>query len=67
MDAPVPSGLKGTYALTVEPVSAGPVYAARTLEAAGEGLPAFTIQTLPDDRGAVAVPEAEQDLSVLQK
>ncbi|MET7883724.1 DUF5719 family protein [Streptomyces avermitilis] len=67
VDAPVPSGLKGTYALTVEPVSAGPVYAARTLEAAGDGVPAFTIQTLPDDRGAVAVPEAEQDLSVLQK
>ncbi|MET7914862.1 DUF5719 family protein [Streptomyces avermitilis] len=67
VDAPVPGGLKGTYALTVEPVSAGPVYAARTLEAAGDGVPAFTIQTLPDDRGAVAVPEAEQDLSVLQK
>ncbi|MET7601205.1 DUF5719 family protein [Streptomyces avermitilis] len=67
VDAPVPGGLKGTYALTLEPVSAGPVYAARTLEAAGDGVPAFTIQTLPDDRGAVAVPEAEQDLSVLQK
>lgn len=67
VDAPVPSGLKGTYALTVEPVSGGPVYAARTLAATGDGVPGFTIQTLPDDRGTVAVPEADEDLSVLQK
>jgi hypothetical protein len=65
--APVPSGLKGTYALTVETVSGGPVYASRTLQTTLEGLPAFTVQTLPDDRGTVAVPEADQDLSVLLK
>ncbi|MEV5077510.1 DUF5719 family protein [Streptomyces sp. NPDC056159] len=64
---PVPSGLKGTYALTVERISGGPVYGARTLTASREGNPGFTIQTLPDDRGMVAVPHAEQDLSVLQK
>ncbi|MEU7378416.1 MULTISPECIES: DUF5719 family protein [unclassified Streptomyces] len=63
---PVPSGLKGTYAVTVERVSGGPVYGARTLTAR-EGGSGFTIQTLPDDRGMVAVPHAEQDLSVLQK
>ncbi|MFI6936978.1 DUF5719 family protein [Streptomyces sp. NPDC050287] len=67
VEAPVPSGLKGTYALTVETVSGGPVYAARTLAATEEGVPGFTIQTLPDDRGTVAVPEADEDLSVLQK
>ncbi|MFF4547629.1 DUF5719 family protein [Streptomyces sp. NPDC001406] len=67
VDAPVPAGLKGTYALTVEPLSGGPVYAARTLTATAEGVPGFTVQTLPDDRGTVAVPEADQDLSVLQK
>lgn len=67
VDAPVPAGLKGTYALTVEPVSGGPVYAARTLAATEEGVAGFTVQTLPDDRGMVAVPEADQDLSVLQK
>ncbi|MCT9081781.1 DUF5719 family protein [Streptomyces fulvoviolaceus] len=67
IDAPVPSGGKGTYALTVEPVSGGPVYAARTLVETEEGVSGFTIQTLPDDRGMVAVPDAEQDLSVLQK
>ncbi|GHE11654.1 DUF5719 family protein [Streptomyces alanosinicus] len=64
---PVPSGLKGTYALTVEPVSGGPVYASRTLAATESGVPGFTIQTLPDDRGMVAVPKTTEDLSVLQK
>ncbi|GGX61390.1 DUF5719 family protein [Streptomyces minutiscleroticus] len=67
VEVPVPSGLKGTYALTVEPVSGGPVHAARTLVVPVGGVSAFTTQTLPDDRGTVAVPEAEQDLSVLQK
>ncbi|MFD3590064.1 DUF5719 family protein [Streptomyces sp. NPDC058683] len=67
VDAPAPSGLKGTYALTVEPISGAPVYGARTLAATEDGIPGFTIQTLPDDRGTVAVPEADQDVSVLQK
>ncbi|WP_030341353.1 DUF5719 family protein [Streptomyces sp. NRRL S-1022] len=67
VDAPVPAGLKGTYALTVEPVSGGPVYASRTLAATEGGVPAFTIQTLPNDHGTVAVPRTEQDLSVLQR
>jgi hypothetical protein len=65
VEVPVPSGLKGTYALTVETLSGGPVYASRTLQTTIEGLSAFTVQTLPDDRGTVAVPEARQDLSVL--
>lgn len=64
---PVPSGLQGTYALTVETVSGGPVYASRTLSATESGIPGFTIQTLPNDRGMVAVPRTTQDLSVLQK
>ena len=67
VEAPTPTGLKGTYALTVEHVSGGPVYGARTLAATEDGVPGFTIQTLPDDRGMVAVPEADEDLSVLQK
>ncbi|MET8584839.1 DUF5719 family protein [Streptomyces collinus] len=65
--APAPSSGKGTYALTVETVSGGPVYAARTLSATEAGVPGFTIQTLPSDRGLVAVPEADEDLAVLQK
>ncbi|GAB2872599.1 DUF5719 family protein [Streptomyces deserti] len=67
VEPPLPNGLKGTYALTVEPLSGGPVYAARTLSATEDGVPGFTVQTLPDDRGTVAVPEADEDLSVLQR
>ncbi|MCF3961796.1 DUF5719 family protein [Streptomyces fuscigenes] len=63
---PVPAGLKGSYALTVEPQSGGPVYAARTLALPQGGVPAFTVQTLPDDRGTVSVPQARQDLSILK-
>ncbi|MDH6226632.1 DUF5719 family protein [Streptomyces sp. MJP52] len=66
IELPVPNGLEGTYALVVEPVSGGPVYASRTLSEKLDGIAAFTVQTLPDDRGRVAVPEAEQDLTVLQ-
>ncbi|MEU2716264.1 DUF5719 family protein [Streptomyces sp. NPDC007205] len=64
---PAPAGLNGTYALTVETVSGGPVYASRTLSATEAGVPGFTIQTLPYDRGMVAVPKTTEDLSVLQK
>ncbi|MFE6336541.1 DUF5719 family protein [Streptomyces sp. NPDC057798] len=67
VDLPAPEGLKGTYALTVETVSGGPVHGSRTLSAAQGSVPAFTVQTLPDDRGTVKVPQAEQDLSVLQE
>ncbi|MEU2427915.1 DUF5719 family protein [Streptomyces sp. NPDC007861] len=62
---PVPAGLKGSYALTVEPVSGGPVHASRTLLLPQDGIQMFTVQTLPDDRGTVEVPTARQDLSVL--
>ncbi|MEV6162993.1 DUF5719 family protein [Streptomyces sp. NPDC052052] len=62
---PVPSGLKGAYALTVETESGGPVHAARTLALPTNGVQMFTVQTLPYDGGTVEVPTAEQDLSVL--
>ncbi|MBO8189400.1 DUF5719 family protein [Streptomyces spirodelae] len=62
---PRPDGGKGPYAVTVERLSGGPLYASRTLEREQSGLPAFTVQTLPDDRSTVAVPESAQDLSVL--
>ncbi|MFE5515287.1 DUF5719 family protein [Streptomyces sp. NPDC056529] len=61
----VPQGLKGSYALTVEPVSGGKVYAARTLAAPQDGIPMFTVQALADDRGTVEVPSAHQDLGLL--
>ncbi|WP_329386976.1 DUF5719 family protein [Streptomyces sp. NBC_01716] len=63
---PVPTGLKGSYALTVESESGGPVYAARTLDETKDGVPLFTVQTLPDDRGMVSVPATKEDLSVLK-
>ncbi|MEG3627078.1 DUF5719 family protein [Streptomyces poriticola] len=66
VELPVPGGLKGTYALTLEPVSGGPVHASRTLAFPQDDVPSFTIQPLPDDRGTVSVPTAEEDLSVLQ-
>ncbi|QDQ11923.1 DUF5719 family protein [Streptomyces spectabilis] len=64
---PVPTGLKGSYALTLEPQSDAPVYASRMLEMPENGIPMFTIQSLPDDRGTVEVPKAKQDLEVLQR
>ncbi|MEU6016537.1 DUF5719 family protein [Streptomyces sp. NPDC047515] len=62
---PVPSGLKGGYALTVRTESGGPVYAARTLSIPRNGVQMFTVQTLPDDGATVEVPAAVQDLAVL--
>jgi hypothetical protein len=67
VDAPVPAGLKGSYALTVETVSGGPVHASRILTGSDDDVAAFTVQTLPDDRGTVSVPNADEDLSVVQK
>ncbi|CAL9457649.1 hypothetical protein C1708_19710 [Streptomyces sp. DH-12] len=67
VDAPVPTGLKGSYALTVELRTGGPVHASRTLAATEGGVPFFTVQPLPDDRGMVAVPDVGEDLSVLQR
>ncbi|MFF8959042.1 DUF5719 family protein [Streptomyces sp. NPDC014894] len=63
--AQVPSGLKGSYGLTVETESGGPVHGSRTLALPDDGVEMFTVQPLLDDRGTVEVPEAEADLSVL--
>ncbi|MEE1929316.1 DUF5719 family protein [Streptomyces sp. TRM 70351] len=60
-----PEGGKGRFALTVEHVSGGPVHPARMLARSEDGVPMFTVQALPDDAGTVAVPQVEQDLSVL--
>ncbi|MEV5597230.1 DUF5719 family protein [Streptomyces sp. NPDC052496] len=68
VEPPRPQGLKGSYALTVTPsAGSGPVHAARTLALPQGGLPAFTVQTLPDDRGSVVVPTAGEDISLLLK
>ncbi len=61
-----PKGVKGSYALTVEPVAGGgPVYASRALTTTEDDVPMFTVQTLADDRGTVQVPTARRDLTVL--
>ncbi|MGY0061192.1 DUF5719 family protein [Streptomyces sp. LZ34] len=65
VEPPHPASGKGGYAVTVERVSGGPVYASRMLALPQGGVPMFTIQALPDDRGTVAVPAARQDLSLL--
>ena len=64
---PRPEGGSGAYAVTVERVSGGEVFGARMLsKKAKKGeVPMFTVQTLPDDRGTVRVPESGEDLSVL--
>ncbi|MEU4686149.1 DUF5719 family protein [Streptomyces xinghaiensis] len=66
-EPPVPSDGKGTHALTVKALSGGPVYASRMLERPKGGVPMFTVQPVPDDRGTVVVPEAAEDLSLLMR
>jgi hypothetical protein len=58
---------KGSFAVTVERLSGGSVYASRELALPLNGVPMFTIQPLPDDRGTVEVPKAESDLTILGK
>ncbi|MFD3548729.1 DUF5719 family protein [Streptomyces sp. NPDC058655] len=65
--AVAPAGAKGSYALTVETLSGGPVHAARTLSLPHDGIAMFTVQTLSDDRSTVSVPKAAQDLSILTR
>jgi hypothetical protein len=65
MTPPLPTGLKGSYAVTVEPLSGGQVYASRTLALPLNGVPMFTIQPMPDDRGLVSVPHSGPDLTIL--
>ncbi|MFD3452933.1 DUF5719 family protein [Streptomyces sp. NPDC058691] len=64
LSPPAPSG-KGTYAVTVQPSSGGPVYASRMLALPQDGVPMFTVQPMPDDGGLVAVPTSREDLSIL--
>ncbi|MEV0536424.1 DUF5719 family protein [Kitasatospora sp. NPDC050463] len=63
--APEPTGLNGSFALTVETVSGGPVVAARMLAITSKDVPMFTVQALRDDRSSVKVPRAAQDPEVV--
>jgi hypothetical protein len=55
----------GTFAVTIEPVSGGPVYAARMISRKSGSTPGFTIQQLSDDHSTVEIPHVVQDGSVL--
>jgi hypothetical protein len=62
-----PSQSSGGYAVTVERLSGGSLYASRLLALPLGGVPMFTIQPLPDDHGMVQVPQAGSDLAILGK
>nr|WP_202451903.1 DUF5719 family protein [Streptomyces sp. SID4948] len=67
MAPPQPSGLKGSFAVTVERLSGGQLYASRTLALPLGGVQMFTIQPMPDDHGTVSVPQADPDLRILDR
>ena len=58
-----PSG--GTFAVTIEPVSGGPVYGARMIRRKSGSSLGFTIQDLTDDHSTVQIPRVVQDGSVV--
>ena len=58
-----PSG--GTFAVTIEPVSGGPVYGARMISRKSGSSLGFTIQDLTDDHSTVQIPRVVQDGSVV--
>ena len=63
-----PSGGKGAFAVTVEPApGGGTLYASRMLALPLDGIPMFTIQPMPDDRGMVSVPKAGTRLQILNR
>lgn len=64
---PPPPSAKGSYAVTVERVSGGHLYASRMLALPLDGVQMFTIQAMPDDKGMVAVPQAGPDLRILDR
>jgi hypothetical protein len=62
--APQPAS-GGTYGVSVQPTSGGPVYAARELARSSGGIPMFTVQPLPDDHSTVLVPQSHQDPTIV--
>ncbi|MFF7633752.1 DUF5719 family protein [Kitasatospora sp. NPDC008050] len=63
--SPEPAGGNGTFGLTVESVSGGPVVAARVLVVPSNNVPMFTVQALRDDHSYVQIPQANPDPGVL--
>ncbi|MCU7824497.1 DUF5719 family protein [Kitasatospora sp. DSM 101779] len=56
-----PAGLNGSYGITAETVSGGPVVAARMLALPQKDIPMFTVQGFRDDHSTVTVPYAQND------
>ncbi|MFJ8044608.1 DUF5719 family protein [Kitasatospora sp. NPDC096147] len=65
LPAPEPAGLNGSFGLTVETVSGGPVTAARMLALPVKDAPGFTVQSFRDDRSTVRIPQSRPDPAVL--
>ncbi|WP_327067202.1 DUF5719 family protein [Kitasatospora sp. NBC_01250] len=63
--SPEPAGGSGSFGLTMESVSGGPVVAARVLAVSSNNVPMFTIQALHDDHSYVQIPQANPDPGVL--
>jgi hypothetical protein len=63
----LPEDTDGRYAITVRRVRGGELYAARMLAVERDDIAMFTVQTLPDDRSTVSVPQTGQDLDVLDR
>ena len=59
--APRPQRPEGHYALTVEPLTATPRLRLPDADVHPGRRSGFTVQTLPDDRGMVSVPQADED------
>ena len=59
-----PAG-SGSFMVTVEPVSGGPVYGARMISRKSGSSLGFTIQSLTDDHSTVQIPRVVQDGSIL--
>jgi len=55
----------GTFAATIEPVSGGPVHAARMISRKSGSSLGFTIQEVSDDHSTVQIPHVVQDGSVV--
>ncbi|WP_431678887.1 DUF5719 family protein [Kitasatospora sp. KL5] len=56
-----PADVKGTYGITAETLSGGPVVAARILAITQKDVPMFTVQAFRDDHSTVTVPYAQND------
>lgn len=65
LPSPEPAGLNGSFGLTLQTLTGGPVAAARMLAIPAKDVPMFTVQPFHDDRSTVTVPNAAANPAVL--